>query len=324
VSVRRLARAAAVALALLFSVRPASADPPTPSDVEQGRLHFNRGVQYYRSSDFRSALVEFREAYRIAPSFKILYDLAQTNVELQDYASAVKAYRAYLAQGGASVAADRRAEVEGKLATLEPRVGQVDLSVNVPGATVVFEGERRIELGTAPFDGPVFVNPGAWKAVATKDGYLPASADLAVAGGEHKQVSLDLVPRSPGAPPEPAHPDATPAHPSRLGAPVWIGIAVTGALAVGAGVTGALALGAKSDYDAKQGTLGVSHADLQSASQRTQTLALVTDILGGAAIVSAGVTAYLFFTRGAPPAKKGTVGWRLLWTGAGVGAAASF
>ena len=64
------------------------------------------------------------------------------------------------------------------------------------------------------------------------------------------------------------------------------------------GVTGILALGAHSDAETKLGTRGVKAADIEAAHSKTATLALVTDVLGGAAIVMGGVTIVLAATSG--------------------------
>jgi hypothetical protein len=96
---------------------------------------------------------------------------------------------------------------------------------------------------------------------------------------------------------------------------MWVSLAITGALAAGAVTTGVLALGAHSDAETKLGTLGVKASDVESAHSKTATLALVTDILGGAAIAMAGVTIGLGVTSGAkkdaePPKASLTVGPR--------------
>ena len=63
-------------------------------------------------------------------------------------------------------------------------------------------------------------------------------------------------------------------------------------------VTGILALGAQSDVETKVGTRGVRAADIDAARSKMATLALVTDVLGGAAIVMGGVTIVLAATSG--------------------------
>ena len=78
----------------------------------------------------------------------------------------------------------------------------------------------------------------------------------------------------------------------------WVGWAATGALVAGATVTGIVALNARSDFESfrtKTNAGPVSPGDISdadSARSRGKTFSVVTDILGGAAIVTAGVSLY--------------------------------
>jgi hypothetical protein len=119
-------------------------------------------------------------------------------------------------------------------------------------------------------------------------------ADVVLAEGESKEIALrfDAVPGWSNA----ASGAVTPVEAKRpVPASVFVGLAATGAFAVGATVTGMLALGKSNDYrDANDGH------DVEAAkalSDQTKTLGIVTDVLIGAAVVSAGVTTYLFVSR---------------------------
>ncbi len=297
---------------LLFSAFPARAgDPPlaeapTPAQLDEARTHFGRGVKFYKDVDYRSALVEFQEAYRIAPNARLLFNIGQTYDELQDFAGAVKAFRAYLAEGGASVTKARRADVEKDLRRLEAHVATVEITVSEPDADVLAEGDRRIELGKSPIASAVLLNGGQWTIVATKPGFERAEEHLTAAGGDKKKIALTVVPtpvvvaKVITVVPPPAAPAVPPRQRSLT--PVWLGLAVTGGLAAGAGVTGVLTLGAKSNYDKELGRLPGNADAVAKARTSERTLALVTDVLGGAAIVSAAVTVVLYLgASGGPP-----------------------
>lgn len=303
---RAIALVAPLALALLFTAAPARAadppsasSPPPPAQLDEARGHFNRGVRFYKDADYRSALVEFQEAYRVAPNARLLFNIGQTYDELQDFAGAVKAFRDYLGGAGSSITQARRTEVEKDLLRLEAHVATVDISVSEAGADVLAEGDRRIELGKSPLSAPALLNGGTWTIVATKPGFERAEERLTAAGGDAKKIALKLAPT-----PEPVATATTvpvvvalpapPPPPRRSLAPVWIGLAVTGALAVGAGVTGVLTLGAKRDYDRELGRLPGDADAVASARTHARTLALTTDVLGGAALVSAAVTLVLY------------------------------
>src|SRR5262249_40404234 len=156
--------------------------------------------------------------------------------QMLDYAGAVSAYRQYLSEGKDAIGSARRAEVEGELARLGPRVATLEVSVDQEGAEVVAEGDRRVPLGTSPLGGAVLINPGSGSIGAQKDGFRRASEPVIVAGGDHRSVALVLVPEvvapTPApvvvAPPERPRPRAVPPH----RAVPWVGLAVTGALAI--------------------------------------------------------------------------------------------
>src|SRR5690606_39352732 len=83
---------------------------------------------------------------------------------------------------------------------------------------------------------------------------------------------------------------------------VYIGLAATGAFTVGAAVTGVLALGKKGEFDDTND--GTDPSEAESLSDSTKTLNLVTDVLIGAAVVSAAVTTYLYVSRPLVPVEE--------------------
>jgi hypothetical protein len=297
------AAAGLVVVVMLGGSRADAADPPAaPAQLAEARSHFTRGVKFYQDADYRSALVEFQEAYRVAPNPRLLFNIGQTYEELQDFAGAVTALREYLAQSGTSITTARRAEVEKDLRRLEGHVATVDVTVNEADADVVVEGDRRVELGKSPLAAAVLLNGGSWTIAATKAGFERAEERVTAAGGDRKKIALILVPKkavaaAPAPSAEPASPPgAEPAPPPRALTRAYVALGVTGALAVGAGVTGALTLGAQSDYDRAVAQVPGNADDVSRARSRTRTLALTTDVLAGAAIAGAVTTVVLYLT----------------------------
>jgi hypothetical protein len=272
-------------------------------NVEEARRRFQRGVTFYAQADYGSALVEFQEAYKDAPSYRLLFNIGQTYDALRDFAGAFDAFGAYLKQGGNEVPAARRAQVEAELRQLAGHVATLHVVVSQPDAAVVAEGDHRVDLGRSPLPASIVLNGGRWTLTATKPGFDSASTEVVLAGGDDQTVRLDLARHtvatepvaapvaSPVAPVEP--PVAPRPRPSRT--PVWIGLVGTGLLAAGAGVTGALALGAKSNYDTEIARFGTTPADIASARSQTRTFAIATDVLGVAAIGGAVLTLILYF-----------------------------
>jgi hypothetical protein len=170
------------------------------------------------------------------------------------------------------------------------------------------------------------LNPGSHRISATKEGRQAAVKVIKVAGGDAVTVDLDLPDASAPQPtatatatPVPTEtstgtttaptPTATgtgtePPPPPRERGPVWVGWAVTGALAVGAGVTGGLAMAKAGEHSDLRGKTGTTNAELEANRNDAKTMALVTDILLPCAVVAGAVTLY-FSVRSLEPAKTG-------------------
>jgi len=289
---------------------PASPDSSTgaaaaaePSEkVKEATTRFERGLALYDDGDFDAALVEFNRAYSLSPTYKILYNIGKIERVKNDYSSALTHFQRYLTEGGTEVPTDRREEVEKEVGVLKERVAEISIKANVDGAAVYIDdipvcGARMPDpscVGTTPLRAPVVVNPGTRKVTAIKRGYQNAQSQLTVAGGDKNLVKLDLFDLTV---------KAEDTGPRTRAIVSWT---VTGALAVGAGVMGVLTLSKKDTYN-KDRDKGPCANTIQNSSdcnkdpfgtldsdrKSTKTFALVTDILGGAAIVGAGISVYL-------------------------------
>ncbi|MEO8550761.1 MAG: hypothetical protein ABI678_12335, partial [Kofleriaceae bacterium] len=94
-----MAKVATFVLASLLAAATASAD----SKLDEAKAHLASGTQLYDENNFRGALVEFQKAYELAPSWRILFNIGQVEMEVQDYAGALRAYTRYLKEGGPDV-----------------------------------------------------------------------------------------------------------------------------------------------------------------------------------------------------------------------------
>src|SRR4029077_6652980 len=132
----------------------AHADPPAPSSaaspVKEATTHFRRGVALYNEADYRGALIEFKRAYEIAPNASVLYNVGETYYQLQNYAAALAVFERYLTEAGTS--APHRREVEQTLETLRTRVGNVQISTNVPDCEITVDDDL---VGKTPSGTPV-------------------------------------------------------------------------------------------------------------------------------------------------------------------------
>jgi hypothetical protein len=289
---------------------PAPNTTPSAAAMDEGRAHFGKGLTLYHEGDFAGALAEFRRADEVAPSYRILYNLAETQYELKDYASALAAFEAYLSQGGGEISNARRAQVETDIRNLRQRVAHIEVTTSVTGAEVSVDG---VVVGTSPLPKALVVNLGRRVVTASKPGMSPASKTLDVAGGDEAHVALDLLVPAPAvaavtpvlvptpvalpaAPLPNAAPAAVRAH-DRSMTPVWVGVGVTGALVAAYAICGGLTLGANSSYNAELSRFPGSPSGIADAHSRVRTFAVASDILAGTAIASGAVTVYLALTR---------------------------
>ncbi len=283
----------------------ARADPKDPPSADEASERFRSGVAFYKDGDFTAAQVEFRRAHELSPNYRVLYNLGQTSRELKDYAGALSAFEQYLREGGKEVPAARRKDVQAWVDQLKNKVGTISVTTNVEGAEILLDDVR---LGVSPLAAPVVVNVGRHKFSATHGGFRAAQRALDVAGMQAASVALELAPieEAAAAPTRADAPTSTePAAPAerRRGLAPWVTLSITAAAGVATGVLGGLALSARGDLRDALATYPGSPPDLKAAQDRTRTLALATDVLGGVTIAGAIATAVLFAVGpgGAPP-----------------------
>jgi hypothetical protein len=296
----------AVALLILLNGHALHAAPPPNNDValeetvSQAQTRFRRALELYQEGNLDAARAEFHRAYDESPNYRVLYNLAQVQFELHDYPAALATFEKYLHDGGNRIAAERRAQVTADVEKLQSRVALVDIRANVAEAEVFVDD---VPVGSLPLSAPVVVSAGRRKIALTRVGYVPATQWLDVGGGDRPRLSFELREVVLSARPERKGIDLTerlaPARPPpRAGDGVpWFGWFATGTLALGAGVAGALALTAAADLQRDRTSFGVERAEMDQQKRNVDQLALATDVLIGAAAVSAGVSLYLTLTR---------------------------
>ncbi len=302
----RTSLAGLLALGVVGSGAPALAADVKISDT--ARKHFNAGVALLRDPDgarYEEAYGEFKVAYEASPSWKILGNLGIAAMKLERDGEAIDAFTRYLAEGKKDIDAAERADIERDLGTL--RASAVSLSLTTTPAVVKITDQRSPVQGTPivnRYDSQggqlqLQVRPGHHVVVATLEGKPPLRFEFDATPGSTHQHDFNLEAAQPAAAApaasSPAPHEVAPAVTDRpVPTGVWIGLVATGVFAAGAGVTGVMALGKNSDYRNANGHDAALAKTLQGD---TQTLNLVTDVLIGAAVVSAGVTTFLYLRR---------------------------
>ncbi len=273
---------------IAFATPPVQAEEADPvSDRSEAEERYNRALELFNEGSYDASRLEFQRAYELAPSYRILYNVALVNVQMNDYAAALTAFELFLSEGADNIPATRQDEVRSTIEQLQTKVGFLEVTVD-ESDTEVFVDD--ILIGTTPLLNEVRVNVGRRRIDVSWKGERKTQV-VEVAGGDHLDVEFQMVKPMPAVVEVPFE-DDNPAPPPKR-APVYISWGVTGALAAGSATFGILALGAKSQQTKEKEKLGVSSAELEASASKVKSLALVTDILLGATVISAGVAVYL-------------------------------
>jgi len=289
---RRLARSALIS-ALFVTAVPAvgKAEGADASSQDRARDSYEKALRLYDQKEYRAALAELELAQRLAPSFKLYYNIALVNLALDDSAAALRAFESYLELSRGSVDAERVAQVEQQIKSLHAKVATLQVEVGNAQAVVLVDGA---EVGPTPLRN-FYLNVGHHEVqVRAADGRksAPQSLELRAGAAVNLRLELEAAAPSPQAVREPSKPEPKPpAEPLP-----WAAYGVTAALTGAFAITGVLALNARADERDTQHRL-TSEGELKDARQKVSHLALATDILLGAALVSAGVATYLTLKR---------------------------
>jgi hypothetical protein len=220
-----------------------------------------------------------------------LFNIGQVEMELQDYAGALKAYTRYVKEGGPDIPSARLAQVNADIERLKARVGFLVIQTAAGAAVLVDD----VQVGYAPLPEPVAVSAGQHR-VTVNTGRDPITRVFDVAGRQTVIAALAVdTPVTMVKPPPAITPALVEEPKSRT--PVYIAWAVTGGMVIGAGVFALIAHGNANDLAALRTTYPVTGDQLESQRSTTVRNAAIADVFTGAAVVSAGVALYLTVTR---------------------------
>jgi tetratricopeptide (TPR) repeat protein len=275
-------------LSLLFTSVTSAQAPSEDERLKTASAHFQRGVALFQEGAFRAALVEFERANEVAPDYRLLYNIGQTKLQLQDYLGATQSYERYLAEGGADIPEARREDVERAFQILRERVGRIGVTTNLDGAEVFIDEQR---AGVTPMPSTVAVNVGRHRVYARTSDGAEASQVVDIAGGDLIEVELTLV-----APEVKTTIVAEKRKPLPLKRKIAIASWAAGAAAAGVAVWAGLT--AQGDADDRSAELKKPLPDpgqVNDLGDSAQSMALTSDIMSVVAIgaVTAGVVLWI-------------------------------
>jgi tetratricopeptide (TPR) repeat protein len=188
------ARFKALLVALSLASSPlAWAAPPdkgtaSKASVDKASELMNQGVAQYSKGNLEGARQAFLEAFALAPHHTIASNLAEVEIKLGRYRDASE-HLNYVLRSLPPNAADERESAEKDLGRCRERVGVVRVAVSVPGAAVTLDGK---ELGKAPLETELWLDPGEYVVEARHTGYQPVSERVVAKAGEAREVKLAL------------------------------------------------------------------------------------------------------------------------------------
>jgi hypothetical protein len=295
------------ALALLVCM--AHAGPARAQDItKEARDHFNAGVAFVDDPDgarYEEAYREFKAAYAVSPSWKILGNLGLVALKLERDGEAIAAYSKYLEQGGAQIDAGERKQIERDLQVLRAGLVNVTLSSVPAGATI--RDERFPDAGATVVNRYVLENgeitlglhPGRHRLLARLDGYREAGWTLEATSGTPASYTFNLEKIEEPTTSSPPPPPPPPPPPRDMVRPVPVSVYILGGLSValagGGTVVGVMAKGKRDDYNTKN--TGEDQVAAQTLKDDGQRLNIIADSLFAGAVVGAGVTVALYLTR---------------------------
>jgi tetratricopeptide (TPR) repeat protein len=296
---------ALVALSLGALIAPCAAGQE--AGAASPAKHFQRGVALYGEADYRAALVEFKRAYALAPNVAVLYNVGETEYQLQDYASALTTFEKYLSEASPTEA--HRGDVESTLDVLRARVGHLAVATAPPGADVTVDDQA---VGKTPFEKSILVSIGRRKVTASMPGRPPVVRYVDIAADDTVPVVLQLPSATSDATPSSAAPQPLPAlphdqPPSNTAATLrTVGWATTGATGAGAIAFGLLAMKESNDLKAARASYPTSGATLTHDAGLTTAYSAVADSLAAAALLVGGITLVSAMSSSSSSGKRGT------------------
>jgi hypothetical protein len=304
----------------LLTVAPAWAQ--TDDDRAGARVAATEGVKAGNEKRWADAADLFTRAESLVHSPVHLLYLARAQEKLGRLVKARENYNRVIRERISADSPDAfrqaQASAQQEVGSVEARLAAVTLKVEGEKGpvTITMDGDK---VPPALIGLPLPVDPGSHTFVAAGTNLKSDPVAVTVTEGGKSAVTLVVksapgtvdpfaAPAPPTTTPAPTVGSAAPVAPpptttSRpVGTGVYVGLVATGALAVGAGVTGVLALGKHSDFNKANDGSDPGKAD--SLKSSGQTLNLVSDVFTAAAVVAAGVTAYLYFSRPEVPAAQ--------------------
>ncbi|MBX3273110.1 MAG: PEGA domain-containing protein [Sandaracinaceae bacterium] len=175
---------------VLAGVAAASGPHPARADrAAEARFHDELGRQHYAARRYEAALREFFAQHRLAPSGRILFNIALCFERLRRSDQAFLFFAEYLATSDDDDL-DRRGFAEEAVRRIEPTLALVEVTSDPPGATIHIDRREAGSYGTTPRLLPV--PAGARRIELVLEGHAPAFVQVEGRVGERVAATSRL------------------------------------------------------------------------------------------------------------------------------------
>jgi len=261
---------------------------------EQAVSAFNKGKEFFRSNRYLEASAAFRKAYGLKKTWKLQYNIGQSEAAAKRYGLALEALEHYLSGGGDEVPQERQQEVISEIERLRSMVGFLEVKGQEGDTVIVNDMERgmvpktvklRVAMGTA------HVRVMRLSATIWKD-------EVEILGGETTVVDVTEGGTTKDAATSPVKTDDGGREKEggkRLW--TWVALGVGGAAGIAGGTVGIISINKKNDFmDACKDNSCLPSK--KGDRDEVRKLSVTADVLYG--VAAAGIIAgvVLFFVEG--------------------------
>jgi hypothetical protein len=162
-----------------------------PTDDQRAKDLAAAGTDLFANGDAKGGEAKLEQAWAIKKTADIAGNLGSVELELKEYDRAANHLSYCDRHLPVSTPAEERDRLRTQLAEAKKYVGVLALDVHPDGVEIDIDGDN---AGRSPLEGPVFVNPGAHKIVAKRDGLITKELSLTVQAQEELNQKLVLEP----------------------------------------------------------------------------------------------------------------------------------
>jgi hypothetical protein len=161
---------------------------PAPAQIKKARDLWYKGVDAFRNGNYDEARLAFAECYALMPKSDVLRNLSISEIQSGHYVSAARHLTLLLAAPG-ELSGKVREEAAQRLAQAEAEIGQLSISVDVPGAEIAVDGAV---VGRSPLEGNWYIEPGQHEVTVSKPGYPSETRQVFALAGVAIPVNVSL------------------------------------------------------------------------------------------------------------------------------------